>query len=180
MQDVKDQFVKFWKESGKERIFKVRGTSMRPFIRDTDNLGIITVRHANELHIGDIVLFQVPAGMVAHRIVGKTNRNGCIYFSEKGDRALQPKMIQNKKIIGKVVHVYRSGSTVDLTRGTWLIVNKIAGYYWCYLAAAYKILYTQKQRLLGAKKYPHLTAAFSKLYLFLNTLPNKVFNRTNR
>ena len=36
MQDVKEQFIELWKESGQEKIFKIRGTSMLPLIRETD------------------------------------------------------------------------------------------------------------------------------------------------
>jgi len=36
MQDVKEQFIELWKKSGQEKIFKIRGTSMLPLIRETD------------------------------------------------------------------------------------------------------------------------------------------------
>jgi len=181
MQDVKEQFIELWKESGKERIFKACGTSMQPLIRDSDNLGVIPVRHADELHIGDIALFQWPSGMVAHRIVGKFSKDNCMYLYEKGDNtALLPTMISGEKIVGKVVRIYRPGITIDLTRSFWLIANRSAGYYWHYLIAIYQFLYARKIKLLGVKKYPRISSAFNKIYLFLSTLPNLMFRRNNR
>jgi len=180
MQDVKEQFIEFWKESGKERIFKIRGTSMRPLIRDSDNLGVIPVRHAEELRIGDIALFQWPTGMVAHRIVGKFSKDNCTYLYEKGDTALLPTIISGEKIVGKVVRIYRPGNTIDLTRSFWLLTNRSAGYYWHYLNAFFKLFYDSKIKLFGAKKFPHLSSACSKIHLFLSALPNWMFRRNNR
>ncbi|MCX5902606.1 MAG: hypothetical protein NTV89_03855 [Proteobacteria bacterium] len=180
MQDVKEQFIEFWKESGKERIFKIRGTSMRPLIRDSDNLGVIPVRHAEELRIGDIALFQRPTGMVAHRIVGKFRQDNITYLYEKGDRGVFPTTISGEMVIGKVVRIYRPGSTIDLTRSFWLFTNRSAGYYWHYLNAVFEFFYASKIKLFGAKKFPHLSSAWSKIHLFLSALPNWMFRRNNR
>jgi hypothetical protein len=180
MQDVKEQFIEFWKERGTERIFEVRGTSMRPLIRDSDNLGVIPVRHAEELRIGDIALFQWPAGMVAHRIVGKFSKDNCTYLYEKGDTALLPTIISGEKIVGKVVRIYRPGSTIDLTRSFWLFTNRSAGYYWHCLNAVFELFYAGKLKLFGAKTFPHISYACSKIYLFLSALPNWMFRRNNR
>jgi hypothetical protein len=181
MYDVKEQFIELWKATGKERIFKVSGTSMQPLIRDTDKLGVIPLWNAAELRIGDIALFQCPSGMAAHRIIGKIRKDNCTYLYEKGDNtAVHPTMISGEKIVGKVVRIYRPGSTVDLTRTFWLIANRIAGYYWHCLNAFYKIIYDSKLKLLGNKKYPRISSAFIKIYLFLGILPKRIFRRNNR
>jgi hypothetical protein len=180
MQDVKKQFIELWKESGQERIFKVRGTSMRPLIRDSDKLGVIPVRHPEELHIGDIALFQWPSGMVAHRIVGKFTKDNSTYLYEKGDTALLPQIISGEKIVGKVVRIYCQGTTIDLTRNLWLIANRSAGYYWHYLNAVIELLYNRKNKLLGAKRIPHISAVFVKISCFLSSIPNLFFRRNNR
>jgi hypothetical protein len=181
MQDVKEQFIELWKVSGKERIFKVRGTSMRPLIRDSDNLGVIPVRHAEELRIGDIALFQCPSGMAAHRIVGKFSKDNCTYLYEKGDNtAVLPTIISGEKIVGKVVRIYRPGSTIDLTRSFWLFTNRSAGYYWYYLNAVFELCYAGKLKLFGAKKIPHISYACSKIHLFLSALPKWMFRRNNQ
>jgi hypothetical protein len=181
MQDVKEQFIELWKECGTERIFKVRGTSMRPLIRDSDSLVVIPLRHAEELRIGDIALFQWPSGMVAHRIVGKFSKDNNTYLYEKGDNTgALPTMISAEKIVGKVVRIYRPGSTVDLTKGFWLLTNRSAGYYWHYLSAVFVLFSESKAKLFGARKFPRISLAFSKLYLFLGGLPNRMFRRNNR
>jgi len=180
MHDVKEQFIELWKESGRERIFKVHGTSMRPLIRDSDNLGVIPLRHAEELRIGDIALFQWPSGMVAHRIVGKFEKDNTTYLYEKGDAALLPQIIGGEKIVGKVVRIYRPGSTVDLTKGFWLLTNRSAGYYWHCLNDVFGFFYKSKLKMFGNKKLPRISSAFSKIYLFFGALPNRMFRRNNR
>jgi hypothetical protein len=180
MHDVKEQIIELWKESGKERIFKVRGTSMRPLIQDSDNLGVIPVRHAEELLIGDIALFQWPSGLVAHRIVGKINKDNITHLYEKGDAALLPQIIEHEKIVGKVVRIYRPGSTIELTKGFWLLANRSAGYYWHYLNAVFGFFFAIKLKMFGNKNLPRFSAAFSKIFLFLGALPNRMFRRNNR
>ena len=181
MQDVKEQFIELWKVSGKERIFKVCGTSMRPLILDTDNLGVIPIRNAEELRIGDIALFQGTAGMVAHRIVGNFSKDNCTYLYEKGDNTVVlPTIISGDKIVGKVVRIYRPGNTIDLTCSLWLFTNRSAGYYWYYLNAVFKLFSASKKKLFGSRKFPLLSSAYSKIYLFLSALPNRMFRRNNR
>jgi hypothetical protein len=180
MHDVKEQIIELWKESSKERIFKVRGTSMRPLIQDSDSLGVVPVRHAEELRIGDIALFQWPSGMVAHRIVGKFKKDNATYLYEKGDAALLPQIIENEKIVGKVVRIYRSGNTIELTKSFWLLTNRSAGYYWNYLNTVFGFFSAVKLKMLGNKKIPRFSAAFSKIFSFLSALPNRMFRRNNQ
>jgi hypothetical protein len=180
MQDVKEQFIELWKKSGQEKIFKIRGTSMLPLIRETDAIGVIPIRQTEELCIGDIALFQRPTGMVAHRIVGKFRKDNITYLYEKGDRGVVPTTISGEMLIGKVVRIYRPGNTIDLTSSLWLITNRSAGYYWYYLNAVFKLFSISKKKLFGSKKFPHLSSAFSKIYLLLSALPNWMFRRNNR
>jgi len=176
MQDVKEQFIKLWKECGTERIFKVRGTSMRPLIRDSDSLGVIPVRHAEELRIGDIALFQWPSGMVAHRIVGKFSKDNCTYLYEKGDNtAVLPTIISGEKIVGKVVRIHRPRSTINLNSRLWTFVNRSTGYYWHYLYSVSQIIYMVKKKLFGASKLPRIAAAYQKTYRLLCSLPSHLF-----
>jgi hypothetical protein len=181
MQDIKEQFIELWKKSGQEKIFKIRGTSMLPLIRETDAIGVIPIRQTEQLRIGDIALFQGTAGMVAHRIVDKFSKDNCTYLYEKGDNtAVLPTIISGEKIVGKVVRIYRPGNTIDLTSSLWMITNRSAGYYWYYLNAVFKFLSSSKEKLFGSRKFPHLSSAYSKIYLFLSALPNWIFRRNTQ
>jgi hypothetical protein len=175
MQDVKEQFIAFWKDSGGEKIFKVRGTSMLPLIRETYSVGVLPLRESGELRIGDIALFQSPTGMVAHRIVGKIMKDKRTYLLEKGDTAIAPKLIASELVIGKVVRIYRPGSTINLNSRFWIFVNCSTGYYWHYLYSASQILYMVKQKLFGTSKFPRIAAAYQKTYRFLCALPSHLF-----
>ena len=175
MQDVKEQFIAFWKDSGKEKIFKVRGTSMLPLIRETYSVGVLPLRASGELRIGDIALFQSPTGMVAHRIVGKIKKDGRTYLLEKGDTAIAPNIIASELVIGKVVRIHRPGSTINLNSRLWTFVNRSTGYYWHYLYSVSQTIYMVKKKLFGASKLPRIAAAYQKTYLFLCSLPARLF-----
>jgi hypothetical protein len=175
MQDVKEQFIAFWKDSGAEKIFKVRGTSMLPLIRDTYTVGVVPLREPEELRIGDIALFQSPTGMVAHRIVGKISKDRRTYLLEKGDTAVVPGIIASELVIGKVVRIHRPGSTINLNSRFWIFVNRSIGYYWQYLYSAFQIIPTIKKKLFGTSSFPRLYAAYQKTYRFLCSLPTLLF-----
>jgi hypothetical protein len=175
MQDVKEQYIAFWKDSGGEKIFKVKGTSMLPLIRETYSVGVRPLRESEKLRIGDIALFQSPSGMVAHRIVGKIRKNRITYLLEKGDTAIVPNIIAPEMVIGKVVRIQRPGSTINLNSPFWIFVNRSTGYYWRYLYSASQILIVVKKKLFGASKLPRIAAAYQKTYRFLCSLPARLF-----
>jgi hypothetical protein len=175
MQDVKEQFIAFWKDSGKEKLFKVRGTSMLPLIRETYSVGVLPLRASGELSIGDIALFQSPTGMVAHRIVGKIRKDGRTYLLEKGDTAIAPNIIASELVIGKVVQIHRPGSTINLNSRFWIFINRSTGYYWYYLYSAFRKISTIKKKLFGTSRFPLLYAAYQKTYRFLCSLPTQLF-----
>ena len=148
---------------------------MFPLIRQTDAIGVLPLRHPEDLRIGDIALFQWPSGMVAHRIVGKFRKDNTTYFYEKGDAAVLPKPIAGELIIGKVVKIYRPARTINLTSRFWLIANRSAGYYWHCLYAGFELTRILKNQLFGVKKYPRINAAYRTVYRFLSALPAMLF-----
>jgi hypothetical protein len=148
---------------------------MLPLIRETYSVGVLPLRDTGELRIGDIALFQWPTGLVAHRIVGKFVKDQKTYLLEKGDAAILPKIIATEMVVGKIVRIYRPGSTINLTSRLWTFINRSVGYYWNYLYILYRIIYIVKKKLLGETKFPHIDAAYQKTYRFLSSLPALLF-----
>ena len=91
--------------------FPVRGNSMRPMLRDGDQVRLAPVTDAG-VRLGDVVLRVDPAGPILHRVVGRwPSRDGWRILT-KGDGAcrLDPPLPPDR-LVGRVVVLVR-GSDV--------------------------------------------------------------------
>lgn len=85
---------------------KVSGSSMNPILLDGDSISII---QSNEYSIGDIVVFEYDKNdYIVHRVVYKDKEK----LICKGDNSFRLECIENKNIIGKVLHVNRNGKII--------------------------------------------------------------------
>lgn len=117
--------------------FKIRvnGGSMSPVLRTGDMIYVGPVK-ADELAAGDIILFKRAGDLVAHRLIKKigtatvfsSNNGRCPYFFlTKGDTFPYPDdRIEGKDIIGRVYAVEKHGRMLDLRKGTFSVLNKLA------------------------------------------------------
>ena len=117
--------------------FKIRvnGGSMSPVLRTGDMIYVEPVK-ADELAVGDILLFKRAGDMVAHRLIEKIGtatvfrrKNGrCPYFFfTKGDTfPYLDDRIEGKDVIGRVYAVEKHGRMLDLRKGTFSVLNKLA------------------------------------------------------
>jgi signal peptidase len=94
--------------------FRAPGTSMHPTIRHGD---VITVEPAApaSLRKGDIILYILQSGFIAHRIVNIEKRIGCgLTFILRGDASAacdQP--VKPEQVLGKVVCLERGHRIID-------------------------------------------------------------------
>ncbi len=177
LQDIKGQFIDLWKESGKEKVFKIRGTSMQPLIRESDTISVRPILNAADLRIGDIAVFKGTTGIVAHRIVGKFKIDNACYLREKGDYKQAPTVVPAELIIGKVVKIYRPDDTINLSSSLWYIINSVVGHYWQALFVILDLVSAIKTKRLGTTRIPLITAAYLKLTRLLIQLPTIIFRR---
>jgi len=90
--------------------FQARGQSMYPAIRDGE---IIKVEPVEPSHIkkGDIVLYRMKKGVIAHRVVRIERRNGGLpFFVLRGDTMETcDGIVEPRQVIGRVISVERNG-----------------------------------------------------------------------
>jgi hypothetical protein len=172
---IKNQYIEFWKVSGGEKVFKTKGTSMLPLIRENSSIGVEPLAQGEELKVGDIALFNRSACFIAHRIIGKVRKGNTVYYTEKGDRGLSVTTITREQVVGKVVRIYTDKGAVNLTGPLWSAVNSVAGYYWQFLIESFDYVSRLKKQLLGSKTFPVISNAYSRLYSFLSKLPTLIF-----
>jgi signal peptidase I len=98
---------------GRSVRFRAPGRSMYPTIREND---VITVEPIGPLcvRVGDIVLYSLQRGVVAHRVVRMIQHDrplpAHISFVLKGDTwRIEDEPLQEHQILGKVVTVERKG-----------------------------------------------------------------------
>jgi len=99
-------------------LFKARGSSMYPFIRDGDILTIQPV-DTMDLKKGDIALYRTAEDkLVTHRIVGKYLWNSQVVLKARGDSVLGPiEHIHTEQVMGLVVGTQRRQRIIKLHQG---------------------------------------------------------------
>ncbi|MGQ9705904.1 MAG: S24/S26 family peptidase [bacterium] len=86
----------------------IGGTSMLPFIKDSDEIYI--ERNKNLPQVGDIIVYKSDSSIVAHRVI-KIDIRGRVYT--KGDNRLRIEgPIEIKDIIGKVIKTSRNNKNL--------------------------------------------------------------------
>jgi signal peptidase len=94
--------------------FRAPGTSMHPTIRHMD---LITVEPVapNNLKRGDIILYRLQNGFIAHRIVNIEEQNGCgLTFIVRGDGSTAcDAPVKEAQVLGKVVSLERNHRRID-------------------------------------------------------------------
>jgi len=100
--------------------FQATGSSMFPTIRHEDSVTVVAA-DASAIKTGDIVLYRLGEGVIAHRVIGiertPDGRVGRVAF--RGDWADLPDApVQPDQILGRVLAVDREGRHITLT-GPW-------------------------------------------------------------
>ncbi len=100
--------------SGQAVRFLVRGKSMHPEVRDGEMVTVVAVR-PEDVEVGDIILYRLREGALAHRVIGKEERAGRPVLILRGDASASPDApVEPSQVSGKVVSVEREGRRVRL------------------------------------------------------------------
>lgn len=114
-------------QGGNSLRFRVRGASMRPFIKDGD-LAEVWPTSTSDLRRGDVVLCRHAGGrLVVHRVVRVRRKNGRIAVVTRGDLMAQPDgSVPAHDVLGRAVAVEREGRRIALDRG----LHRLLGLLW--------------------------------------------------
>lgn len=95
------------------------GRSMLPFLKAGDMATVVPV-DASVLEVGDIVMFQVPAKMIAHRIIRIQKNEAAYTIITKGDSSKHPDApLTAGDILGKLIAFEHKGQIHDLDSPVW-------------------------------------------------------------
>jgi signal peptidase I len=94
--------------------FRAEGISMYPTIRDGETITVTSVP-TDAIVRGDVLLCRHGTRVLAHRVVGVTNRGGARFFELRGDaKASCDPAVGGSAVVGKVVDVCRNGRLIPL------------------------------------------------------------------
>jgi hypothetical protein len=104
---------------------KTFGLSMVPFIHGGEWVVVRRVS-AEEVGMGDVVIYQAGNVFVAHRVIRKRVQDGRVYFTVKGDAHLAAEgEIAEGEIVARVVALQKADKRIDLDRPRWRLTNRL-------------------------------------------------------
>lgn len=107
---------------GMIRRLTVRGSSMRPFLKEGDRV-VVQPTAGEKIKTGDIVCFGKPA--TCHRVIRKYKKKGRWLVLEKGDHQLKGSIVPLEGISGKVVSVQKGAHSFNLDTKRRAILNRL-------------------------------------------------------
>jgi len=104
--------------------FEAHGSSMSPFIRDSDFLTVQPVEPST-LKLGDVAFYWIDGGqLIAHRVVGKRAQHGQLVLQIRGNASFcQDEMVPASQILGRVTRIQRGEKIIRLERWRWQLIS---------------------------------------------------------
>jgi polysaccharide export outer membrane protein len=104
----------------------VTGDSMSPLLRTGDAIYVERVK-AEDLSVGDILVYKTEGNMVAHRLVRILRKNGRCMFLTKGDTFSHvDSPLRESSLIGRVYAVRKLCLKFHIRKGIFSIVNRLS------------------------------------------------------
>ena len=140
LESVMDTALELIKHSEGEYYLQVSGTSMLPVLRARDYVRIKQI--SEDLHRGDIVVFQKSNGLITHRVLRiSTTDEDNVTLLTKGDNSIVPDPpITSSVIIGKVVAIRRNKREMRLDNRGWQTTNHLIGLLMSVLVMLYSAI----------------------------------------
>ena len=95
--------------------FHAKGQSMQPTIRDGEVLTVVPIA-PSDVQRRDIILYRAVSGLIAHRVVEITKKQGhAVAFTLRGDAlGTCDAPVPAEQLLGKVIAVTRGNHQVDV------------------------------------------------------------------
>lgn len=117
---------------------KTFGLSMRPSIYGGEWI-VVRRAGAEEIGMGDVVIYQSGPVFVAHRVIRKRQQDDRICFTMKGDAHLAAEgEIAAEEVVAKVVAMKKADKTIDLSRPRWRLANRLIALYSSWVDTLYR------------------------------------------
>ena len=102
--------------------YRAHGGSMKPFIRSNSNL---TIKPAEKISIGDIIVFQSKKGLVTHRVVKKKRHEDHLLITKGDNSETTDGLVKRSQVVGKVVKIEYEGNIIELASPLWRSLNYV-------------------------------------------------------
>ncbi|RLE37594.1 hypothetical protein DRJ17_06245 [Candidatus Woesearchaeota archaeon] len=118
------------------RVFKLRGNSMWPFIKDGD-IVIVEPTEINNIFLGQIVLAEEGGVFFCHRLFKKKGE----FFQTKADTffGLDP-LLEERNLLGKVIAIKRRGKIIRIDRRLHYFMGFFILWFTFFISPFYYIL----------------------------------------
>ncbi len=101
--------------------FRLKGTSMRPFLREGDILTVSALR-SQKISVGDLVIYHDGMSITCHRVF-RTFKNN---FQLKADAAMTAdEFLKKGRLMGKVVELQKGGLILNMNNNAGRIANMV-------------------------------------------------------
>jgi hypothetical protein len=118
------QLLRSMKGSGKTFQLKTEGMSMFPLVRP-DTVAEIHFRPPGRVRPGDIILFERAGGLILHRVLARSDEDGRLVFTEKGDHQPFAGLVSEGQYLAVAVRL-RSGTRVfDPSTGRGRLLTRL-------------------------------------------------------
>lgn len=128
--------------------FKVRGSSMLPFIRSGQMIQVAPVQVV-DLRPGDVIFYRIRGGaLAAHRLLKKQLVEGKMLLATRGDSlpASKVELVETEQILGRVV-------SIELGKGRKLRIDagwgRVLGIWLARISPTIRWVYPPLSRLKG-------------------------------
>jgi hypothetical protein len=118
-----------WSKLEKTDQIQAVGKSMSPLIGPQNTLQVV-YSASLKLKPGDIVIFRIRSGLVAHRLIYRQVINNRIFWAEKGDNSTRLSFIPQASIICKVRQIEGVQGVRWVDKGWGRFTNRLIGVYW--------------------------------------------------
>jgi len=99
--------------------------SMWPFLRPGEKILVKRIP-AEDLRIGDIILYRATNQVVCHRLVKKIKDKGKYLLYARGDNSgSSPELISEKVFFGKAIGILRNGTMINLAARRQQFINRL-------------------------------------------------------
>ena len=140
-----------WQQAGEQHWLPVQGASMLPLLHEGDEIQIS--HDLSAVRQGDILVFQKPDGLVAHRVVRILKHTpGAYPYLTKGDNCTHfDTPLKDEALLGRVTAIRRNGKVRDLSAPAWRIWNGLLAVYHLILGSIFRVLRPIKHAILKKK-----------------------------
>ena len=102
---VMEMLEESFRDPGKRSVLKTRGISMRPLIRDRDDI-VIRSKAIDEICLGELIAYRAGDVLVVHRVVATDGVGPDRLFYEKGDNNMYVTEVAAARILGVIVEAH--------------------------------------------------------------------------